>query len=191
MKGNGLELIGSDGSSSGGYLSFNLRHAVYTLYGIRLCADDVTYGTNGVSLVPGRNSDFLAVNYTLPGQSNPVLKFAYAYGFRNIQNLVRKLKQSKGKAPYHFVEVMACPSGCINGGGQARSSDLLPSKEWVLDAESVYQSRILSNLSPDDNFAVQKFKEEWFGKDFERRQNLLHTQYHALESKVIGLAVQW
>jgi len=39
----------------------------------------------------------------------PVLKFAAAYGFRNIQNLVQKMK--RGKCPYHFVEVMACPSG--------------------------------------------------------------------------------
>ena len=38
-----------------------------------------------------------------------VLKFAAAYGFRNIQNLVQKMK--RGKCSYHFVEVMACPSG--------------------------------------------------------------------------------
>ena len=39
----------------------------------------------------------------------PVLKFAAAYGFRNIQNLVQKMK--RGRCSYHFVEVMACPSG--------------------------------------------------------------------------------
>ena len=38
-----------------------------------------------------------------------MLKFAAAYGFRNIQNLVQKMK--RGKCPYQFVEVMACPSG--------------------------------------------------------------------------------
>ena len=37
------------------------------------------------------------------------MKFAIAYGFRNIQNIVQKIK--RGKCPYHFVEVMACPSG--------------------------------------------------------------------------------
>ena len=41
--------------------------------------------------------------------SNPVLRFAAAYGFRNIQNLMQKLK--RGKCVYHFVEIMACPSG--------------------------------------------------------------------------------
>lgn len=37
------------------------------------------------------------------------LTFAAAYGFRNIQNLMQKLKQRRCK--YQFVEVMACPSG--------------------------------------------------------------------------------
>lgn len=50
------------------------------------------------------------------------LKFAMAYGFRNIQTLIRKVK--KGISPYDYVEVMACPSGCLNGGGQAK-----PAKE--------------------------------------------------------------
>ena len=39
-----------------------------------------------------------------------------AYGFRNIQTLVQKMKRRA--CQYDFVEVMACPSGCLNGGGQ-------------------------------------------------------------------------
>lgn len=46
---------------------------------------------------------------TLEVDGEPVLRFALAYGFRNIQNLVQKVK--RGKSPYHYVEVMACPSG--------------------------------------------------------------------------------
>lgn len=38
-----------------------------------------------------------------------MLKFAAAHGFRNIQNLVQKMK--RGRSSYHYVEVMACPSG--------------------------------------------------------------------------------
>jgi len=45
-----------------------------------------------------------------------VLRFALAYGFRNIQTLLRKVKP--GLSQYDYVEVMACPLGCINGGGQ-------------------------------------------------------------------------
>jgi iron only hydrogenase large subunit-like protein len=47
-----------------------------------------------------------------------LLKFAQAYGFRNIQNIIRKIKQ--GKCEYDYVELMACPSGCVNGGGQIK-----------------------------------------------------------------------
>ncbi|KAF6003584.1 hypothetical protein F1559_003001 [Cyanidiococcus yangmingshanensis] len=42
---------------------------------------------------------------------------ATAYGFRNIQNIVRRMKTS-GACAWDFVEVMACPGGCGNGGGQ-------------------------------------------------------------------------
>lgn len=45
-----------------------------------------------------------------------VMRFALAYGFRNIQTILRKVKQ--GLSQYDYIEVMACPSGCINGGGQ-------------------------------------------------------------------------
>lgn len=54
-----------------------------------------------------RNKDFQEVTLERDGQV--LLHFALAYGFRNIQNLVQKLK--RGKCPYHYVEVMACPSG--------------------------------------------------------------------------------
>lgn len=54
-----------------------------------------------------RNPDFREVSLDVEGKT--VLKFAIANGFRNIQNLVQKLK--RGKVQYHFVEVMACPSG--------------------------------------------------------------------------------
>ena len=43
-------------------------------------------------------------------------------GFRNIQNVVRRVKS--GRSPYHLVECMACPGGCANGGGQPRPPPL-------------------------------------------------------------------
>ncbi len=54
-----------------------------------------------------RNQDFQEVVVEVNGE--PMLKFALAYGFRNIQNIVQKIKRKK--LSYHFVEVMACPSG--------------------------------------------------------------------------------
>lgn len=59
-----------------------------------------------------RNKDFQEV--TLEKDGETVLRFAAAYGFRNIQNMVLKLK--KGKFLYHFVEVLACPGGKNNCG---------------------------------------------------------------------------
>lgn len=49
---------------------------------------------------------------TVDINGQPPLKFAIAYGFRNIQNIVQKVK--RGKLPYQFVEIMACPSGMTN-----------------------------------------------------------------------------
>ena len=97
----------------------------------------------------GRNAD--VVDYILMSpDGQPILKAARYYGFRNIQNLVRKLKPARAsrlpgaKAPtvnkrqpvsrnaagggsgsdYAYVEVMACPGGCTNGGGQMRVEDV-------------------------------------------------------------------
>ncbi|TKA60960.1 hypothetical protein B0A49_08561, partial [Cryomyces minteri] len=92
----------------------------------------------------GRNAD--VVDYTLHSATNePLLKAARYYGFRNIQNLVRRLKPAKqsrmpgakmggSRRPgaavaaagmdYAYVEVMACPGGCTNGGGQIKVGDV-------------------------------------------------------------------
>lgn len=58
-----------------------------------------------------------------------VLRFAIANGFRNIQNLVQKLK--RGKSPYHYVEVMACPSGTPDTEHAQRILLTLHVKEFV------------------------------------------------------------
>lgn len=78
----------------------------------------VPLGMQGVkmfSVCLDRNKDFQEV--TLEKDGETVLRFAAAYGFRNIQNMVLKLK--KGKFLYHFVEVLACPGGNWNNCGSA------------------------------------------------------------------------
>lgn len=108
----------------------------------------------GSELVVNRGRNVDVVEYVLMSQENqPIIKAARYYGFRNIQNLVRKLKparvsklpgakptakptagrrqpMSRNAAPtgssgsdYAYVEVMACPGGCTNGGGQIRVED--------------------------------------------------------------------
>ena len=61
--------------------------------------------------------------YTLKKDNEIKFVFAKIYGFKNIQNLVRNLKK---KNPYHYIEIMACPAGCLNGGGQVKSKEFKP-----------------------------------------------------------------
>lgn len=52
------------------------------------------------------------------------LQVAVVYGTANARSFLRQMKES-GKQ-YHFVEVMACPGGCIGGGGQPRICGRMP-----------------------------------------------------------------
>ncbi|OJD37599.1 cytosolic fe-s cluster assembly factor nar1 [Diplodia corticola] len=95
----------------------------------------------------GRNAD--VVEYVLRDAATGavVVKAARFYGFRNIQNLVRRLKPARasrmpgaarrrgvppggaggaggGDGEYAYVEVMACPGGCTNGGGQIKAGEV-------------------------------------------------------------------
>lgn len=69
-----------------------------------------------------------------------VLKFAQAYGFRNIQTLVRKIK--RGNSQYDYVEVMACPSGCLNGGGQPKHLKEQSPQDLLKDVEKSYDHEV-------------------------------------------------
>lgn len=87
-----------ESSGSGGYSDHLFKYAARELFGIQV--DRIEYKNL-------RNPDFREAILEVNGQV--CLRFAIANGFRNIQNLVQKLK--RGKSSYHYVEVMACPSG--------------------------------------------------------------------------------
>ena len=95
--------------ASGGHADFVFRHAARELFGVDL-------GDGPLGWTTARNRDLREV--TLEVEGTVVLRFAQAYGFRNIQNVVRRAKA--GRCAYHFVEIMACPGGCANGGAQPR-----------------------------------------------------------------------
>lgn len=117
-----------------------------------------------------------------------LLRFAIANGFRNIQNFVQKLK--RGKSQYHYVEVMACPSGCLNGGAQVRPKEGKSSKELIVELEDVYIA--LPVKSPEDNALVKKLYETWLGgQDSDKSSVVLHTQYHAVEKMNTALNIKW
>lgn len=152
------------------------RHAAQELFGIHVA--EVTYQ-------PLRNKDFQEV--TLEREGQVVLRFAVAYGFRNIQNLVQKLK--RGRCPYHYVEVMACPSGCLNGGGQLKALGT-DSRELLQQVERLYS--MVRSEAPEDAPGVQELYQRWLqGEDSERAGRLLHTTYHAVEKTNSGLSIRW
>ncbi|KAJ4985717.1 iron only hydrogenase large subunit domain-containing protein [Stagonosporopsis vannaccii] len=121
-----------DAGSSGGYL----YHILQTY--------QAAHPGSAISVSRGRNAD--VVEYSLTHGSETILRMARFYGFRNIQNLVRRLKPAKisrlpggktgavrrppgAKGPvetkdYAYVEVMACPGGCTNGGGQVKVTEV-------------------------------------------------------------------
>jgi iron only hydrogenase large subunit-like protein len=61
-----------------------------------------------------RNSDMKEIN--LCYKNKPIIKFTLLYGFRNIQYILKNIKAKKEKFEYSFIEIMACPGGCLSGG---------------------------------------------------------------------------
>ena len=154
------ELLAAPGSSSGSYLHQTISSLIASLPASTL--PDLRLSTKSL-----RGDDY--IDYTLTSPSGTLFKGATCYGFRNLSNLVRKLgreknlvatkgaiqakrlvsrkKKDEDERGYDYIEVMACPSGCVNGGGQ------LPAKSRVvLDEEGL--PRVDENLSGKDWVAL-------------------------------------
>ena len=115
---------------------------------------------------------------------------AQAYGFRNIQNLVQKMKRKR--CDYDFVEVMACPGGCLNGGAQCRPEEgQETSKEMV--AKLGHDNRdLLEKSNASDMLGYEQLLHLWPEATLEEtKERLLYTQYHEVEKMTNGLAVKW
>jgi iron only hydrogenase large subunit-like protein len=165
------------GSGSGGYSDHIFRYAAKELFGVDV--DEVTYHNL-------RNPDFREA--ILEREGKVLLRFAIANGFRNIQNLVQKLK--RGKSQYHYVEVMACPSGCLNGGAQIRPKDGIAHKELTTELENLYASLPLK--PPEEDKTVRELYEGWLGgQESDKCTAILHTQYHAVEKTSNALNIKW
>jgi iron only hydrogenase large subunit-like protein len=161
--------------SSGGYLEYIFKKAAKELFGIHI--DNIEY----------KNLRDIRIA-TLEINGKIVLSFAEAYGFKNIQNIVRKLKKSI--CTYDFVEIMACPGGCLNGGGQIKSQKGENPKKLLKNVEEIYNDQKI--LYPDDNKIIQELYVLWFDGIFSpiAKKNL-HTQYHKREKIVNPLTIKW
>lgn len=107
---------------TGGVMEAALR-TVYELVTGRELPFDGLHVTPIVGLEQVKSADILIEN-PLPDYSfldGVVVKVAVTSGLAGAKILMEQVK--KGESPYHFIEVMGCPNGCIMGGGQPRSKD--------------------------------------------------------------------
>ncbi|KNA06034.1 hypothetical protein SOVF_184760 [Spinacia oleracea] len=171
-------LYGVDGSS-GGYAETIFRHAAKALF-----ERDIE-GPLEFRMI--RNSDFREVFLEVEGKT--VLRFALCYGFRNLQNVVRKIKT--GKCDYDFLEIMACPSGCLNGGGQIKPKPGQSAKDLIQHLESVYMENVMVS-DPFQNPIARGLYDEWLeqpGSD--KAKKYLHTQYHPVVKSITSQLHNW
>jgi NADP-reducing hydrogenase subunit HndD len=102
------------------------------------------------------------------------VKFAVASGLSNARILLQQIKD--GTSPYHFIEIMCCPNGCISGGGQPRpiTQDIREKRMQAIYREDEGKQLRKSH----DNPYIKKLYEEYLGKPLGHKSHeLLHTHY--------------
>jgi iron only hydrogenase large subunit-like protein len=245
------ELLQHTGSSSGSYLQSIVSHLIAS-----------SSMSLQLSVKTLRNADYEDYVLTEVGSGKIVFKGAKCYGFRNLQNVVRKVGRERGVRvtggaagklggrvvvgkknqyigrSYDYIEVMACPGGCVNGGGQLKvpasaagatkdaegysrnwedqgvAEEGMPGarwgdKEWTRRVEEAYwHDRTFESLSApatpssdgtgcptESSVELADQLTEIVHRELctkERKGgNMLRTQYRAVESEVVGVAVKW
>ena len=116
-----------------------------------------------------------------------IVKVAVTSGMNNAKKLLDQIKE--GKSEYAFIEVMCCPGGCINGGGQPFVKPIfLPNEDD--DILETYRAKRASVLYSEDerlvirqshnNKDIQKLYKDYLGEPgSELAEELLHTSYDA------------
>lgn len=154
--------------ATGGVMEAALRTAVEELTGEELECVDFTdvRGTDGIK----------EAVYEVAGID---VKVAVASGLSNARELLNKV--NSGEADYQFIEIMGCPGGCVNGGGQPQQPG------WVrntVDIKSL-RAKVLYDLDKSmpirkshENPAIKQVYEEYFGEPgSEKAHHILHTSY--------------
>uniref|UniRef100_A0A7S4QCL7 Iron hydrogenase large subunit C-terminal domain-containing protein n=1 Tax=Alexandrium monilatum TaxID=311494 RepID=A0A7S4QCL7_9DINO len=120
-------------AGSGGFIEHVFREAASELFRISL--------DRPLEFQTRQNEDMREVSLREPGTDRLLLRFVAAHGFRNIQNVIRRITKmgvDPSKECGHFVEIMACPGGCLNGGGQIPA----PKKEGTGTAQLERRQRL-------------------------------------------------
>jgi len=102
------------------------------------------------------------------------VRVAVANGLGNARKLLEEVQA--GKSPYHFIEIMCCPGGCLGGGGQPIPTNMEVKKKR---AEAIYREDAGKPIRKShENPAVQAIYKEFLGAPLgEKSHHLLHTTY--------------
>ncbi len=115
------------------------------------------------------------------------VNIAVAHGMKNAKVLLDEIKE--GKSKYHFIEIMGCPGGCVNGGGQpVVRRALLPQEDN--DIVDTYRQKRADALYSEDernelrqshkNPQVKELYDKFLGEpNSHKAHELLHTSYAA------------
>lgn len=154
--------------ATGGVMEAALRTAVETLTGEELTKLDFeeVRGTDGIK----------EAVYNVAGMD---VKVAVASGLGNARELLNKVKS--GEADYHFIEIMGCPGGCVNGGGQPQVSGEVRN---TVDVQGIRASVLYANdaaktiRKSHENPSIKKIYDEYFGEPGSHKAHeVLHTTY--------------
>ena len=159
--------------ATGGVMEAALRTAVWKLSGEN---NDAPIDFKEVRGVEGIKE----ATYTV---GDKTVKVAVASGLANAKALLKKVKA--GEANYDFIEIMACPGGCVNGGGQIiqpasvrNFTDIRAERAKVIYSIDANCALRRSHENPD----IQTLYKEYFGEpNSHKAHEVLHTSYKAAE----------
>ncbi|MDR0500431.1 MAG: [FeFe] hydrogenase, group A [Coriobacteriales bacterium] len=150
---------------TGGVMEAALRSAYYLATGTN-CDPDAFAAVRGPEGVREATFDLAGTK----------LKVAITNGLANAKKLIEAVK--RGEAEYDFVEIMACPSGCVGGGGQPISEDATIREQrtkilYGLDAKNNirFSHENPSILACYDDYMIAPLSE--------KAHHLLHTDHHS------------
>ncbi len=162
--------------ATGGVMEAALRTAAFVLDGKELEHVELqdVRGMQGIK----------EATYNLGGMD---VKVAVASGMKNAKVLLDQIRE--GKSPYHFIEIMGCPGGCVAGGGQpfVKTCFLPNEDDDILDtfrdkrASALYQEDESKEIRVSHrNEQIKKLYDEFLGEpNSHLAHELLHTSYAA------------
>jgi len=160
---------------TGGVMEAALRTVYELITGHELPFDDL-HVTPIVGLDQVKEAT-ITIEDTLPEYSmlkGVDVKVAVTSGLAGAKILMDQVE--RGESPYHFIEVMGCPNGCIMGGGQPRSLDPEAKEKRLNGLYSEDEAKTLRKSH--ENPYIKSLYEDYLGEpNGHKSHDLLHTHY--------------